>query len=105
MGGRTWEVAMTEPNRKGATTPAASEGGTGEPQFEDSPLEAALTYAREGWAVFPCHNIERGVCTCGKGKECGAPGKHPRTTHGHIDATTNENTIRSWWGRWPTANV
>jgi hypothetical protein len=53
-------------------------------------LEYALEYARRGWHVFPCQ---------------------PRLkipfpkTHGVLEATTDEQTIRAWWQRWPTANI
>lgn len=42
-------------------------------------LEAALTYAAQGLAVFPCK------------------GKQPATEHGCKDASTNEALIRHWW--------
>lgn len=52
-------------------------------------LEAALEYAARGWHVFPCKPGE----------------KTPATAHGFKDATTDEATIRAWWGRMPNANV
>ena len=52
-------------------------------------LEAALEYAARGWRILPL-----------------APGaKIPATAHGFKDATTDEETIRKWWTRWPTANI
>jgi hypothetical protein len=52
-------------------------------------LGEALRLARLGYAVFPCR-----------------PGrKEPATTHGVLDATTDEATIQGWWARWPDANV
>ncbi len=52
-------------------------------------LDAALGYARCGWAVFPL-----------------IPGtKEPRTTHGFKNATTDEARIRAWWTDYPTANI
>lgn len=93
-------------------------------------LEAALQYARRGWAVFPCHtphllnepktftkNVEKGgetkteeitttvVCSCSDGAFCDSKGKHPRTMHGVNDATIDEATIRQWWSLWPEANI
>jgi hypothetical protein len=71
---------------------------------ENHLLQAALDYADRGWRVFPLHWIVDGACSCGK--DCGTnAGKHPRTHHGLKDATTNEDTIRAWWSRWPSANV
>lgn len=54
-----------------------------------TPRDAALAYARRGWHVLPCR----------------PRGKEPLTPHGCKDATTDEQTIRSWWQRWPAANV
>ncbi|HEY0100851.1 MAG TPA: bifunctional DNA primase/polymerase [Pyrinomonadaceae bacterium] len=69
-------------------------------------LEAALTYARRGWHVFPLHNpVEGGACSCSQSKACRSMGKHPRTRQGLKDATTNEQQVRAWWHRWPQANV
>lgn len=71
----------------------------------DSPqLLAALAYASNGWAVFPCHSMRGDRCSCGN-PECSNPGKHPRTPRGLHDATTDENAIRDWWQRTPDANV
>lgn len=51
-------------------------------------LVAALRYARRGWAVFPLN---------GKKPFPGSRGFH--------EATTDPRTIRTWWDRWPHANV
>lgn len=67
-------------------------------------VNAALAYARRGWAVFPLHSPMEGACSCGK-PDCRNTGKHPRTPKGLHDATTDESTIRKWWTRWPTANI
>src|SRR5688500_3317712 len=67
-------------------------------------LDYALAYARRGWAVFPVHTIVHGACSCTK--SCGKQaGKHPRTQHGHRDATTDPAIIRKWWTQWPDANI
>jgi DNA-directed RNA polymerase specialized sigma24 family protein len=68
-------------------------------------LDAALSYARRGWHVFPLHTPRTPtICSCGN-RECGSIGKHPRTRHGVAEATTDEDKIRTWWGMWPDANI
>ncbi|WP_432471314.1 bifunctional DNA primase/polymerase [Amphritea sp. HPY] len=66
-------------------------------------LEAALSYAANGWPVIPLHDCAWGRCSCTR--NCSSPGKHPRTRQGHKDATTDENIIQQWWERWPNANI
>lgn len=57
-------------------------------RHSDGRLTAALGYSGgRGWAVLPCD------------------GKVPHTRHGLKDASTDPDTIRSWWSRWPRANV
>lgn len=74
-------------------------------------LGAALAYAALGWAVVPLHT-PRGpdACSCGWRRrdpgEKHSIGKHPRTEHGLLDATTDPDIIREWWTKhWPTANI
>jgi len=71
-----------------------------------TPLAAALSYAARGWPVFPVHGIrpQGALCTCGR-RDCGSPGKHPRTENGLKDATLDASVIRGWWRRWPDAGV
>jgi len=72
---------------------------------ESELLEAALAYAASGLLVFPVHSTDdSGACSCGR-LDCGCPGKHPRTAHGHLDATTEPGQIRAWWTTWPKANI
>ena len=71
----------------------------------DDLLKAALSYARAGYPVVPGHSVASDdQCTCGR-KQCGSPGKRPRIRKWPKRATTDEATIRSWWRRWPSANV
>ena len=71
---------------------------------EMSQMEAALWYAEQGFPVFPVHHGRSGVCSCDH-PDCAHPGKHPRTAHGFNDATKDSAQIRSWWKRWPDANI
>ncbi len=80
------------------------EGGLVAPPGLQSNAEAAVAYARRGWPVFPLHTPEGDGCSCGKA-DCEHIGKHPRTQHGLLDATTDETTIREWWRRFPNANI
>lgn len=70
-----------------------------------TPMEAALSYAEQGWAIFPCHSITlEGRCTCGK-MQCDAAGKHPRTLNGVKDATTDPDKIHRWFEMFPESNI
>lgn len=73
-------------------------------QGSRTPLDFALRYAALGFSVLPLHSVHDGRCSCGK-RDCASVGKHPRTAHGAYDASTDEATIRAWWGQWPDANV
>ena len=90
-----------------------------EKNLSDANLGAALGYAGMGWRVFPCYaplpkprRVGFGskaviICSCGK-SNCKFPGncgKHPRTKHGHKDATCDAAVVRDWWARWPDANI
>lgn len=69
-----------------------------------SVVEAAAGYARRGWKVFPCHTARAGVCSCNKA-DCRSPGKHPRTSGGLKDASSEPSRVADWWQMWPDANV
>ncbi len=68
-------------------------------------LQWALSYAAAGWAVFPCHSMRNGACSCGDTPCTRKPAKHPRTSNGHLAATTDPQQIRAWWAQWPDANI
>ena len=70
-----------------------------------TPIEYAQTYIKRGWPVLPVYECSvDGTCSCGGQKGC-SPGKHPRTTHGLKDASTDAAQIKEWWTQWPNANV
>lgn len=52
-------------------------------------VEFALDYARRGWPVFPCKPTD----------------KSPYIRGGLKAATTDQETIRRWWQRWPHAMI
>jgi hypothetical protein len=54
--------------------------------------------------VLPVHTPSSGICSCMRG-DCPSPGKHPRTQHGVLAATTRADVIRAWWRAWPDANI
>lgn len=66
-------------------------------------LDAALAYAKQGWHVHPLHWVRDKACSCGR--DCQHPGKHPLTTHGFKDGTTDPLKIHEWWTKWPQANI
>jgi len=62
-------------------------------------LQDALKLAQRGWYVFPCR--EHREETSGKTRDI----KCPYTPHGKNDATTDPETIRTWWKHWPDALI
>lgn len=68
-------------------------------------LAAALELAELGFPVLPVHGIgEGGSCGCGR-TNCTSPGKHPRTKHGHKDASRDPAQIAAWWRACEGANI
>ena len=68
-------------------------------------LEYALNYASRGWKVFPAYTCRGiGLCECGR-PDCKSIGKHPKTTHGVKDATSDSEQICDWWTEFPNANI
>jgi hypothetical protein len=71
-----------------------------------SAVTAAAGYVACGISVVPLHTPTDHGCSCPKGPACATPGKHPRLEwkpYPQQRATLTE--IRSWWERWPAANV
>lgn len=70
-----------------------------------SPLgQAALSYARRGWPVFPCRERTETIESFG-GKMRQLKAKAPYGGSGVKDATTDEEVIKGWWRRWPQAMI
>lgn len=68
--------------------------------------DVALALARLGVPVLPCcWPTATGACGCGRGHRVNEIGKAPLTARAHLDASQDENIIRTWWKRWPLANV
>ncbi|AWD90204.1 bifunctional DNA primase/polymerase domain protein [Dickeya phage Sucellus] len=74
----------------------------------DKKIDYALRYAASGLKIFPVHYVRSsGECSCGK-PECRTPGKHTIASlapNSHLNATSNEQTIKAWWTAWPLANI
>jgi putative DNA primase/helicase len=66
-------------------------------------LNAAIAYARQGWAVIPLHTVVGGRCSCNK-QGCKI-GKHPLISNWPEKASTDTVTIWDWWTKWPNANI
>ncbi len=70
-----------------------------------SPLgQAALSYARRGWPVFPCRERDFEL-TKGNGDIIILKAKAPYGGSGVKDATCDEAVIAGWWRRWPEAMI
>jgi hypothetical protein len=74
-----------------------------DPLRPNMPAEVAA-YAAAGWAILPLHSAPAGRCTCGN-EDCASPAKHPRTSNGFKDASTELDQLAVWWKRWPGSNV
>jgi hypothetical protein len=69
-----------------------------------STLDHALNYAQQGVPVLPLHYIlSDSGCSCNRKKPC-KPGKHPfgsLVPRGVVDASTDMDTVRSWFDGTP----
>ena len=69
-----------------------------------SMLQSALDLNQQGWLIFPLHDVVGGGCSC-TSPQCRSPGKHPRTSHGHKEATRDRARVAQWWSEWPNAGI
>jgi hypothetical protein len=69
----------------------------------------ALRYAAAGMRVHPLYEVDPATqtCACQAGASCSEKqrGKHPRLGGWQEKATTDADTVRAWWTRWPSAGV
>lgn len=66
--------------------------------FRKELLRAALRYAEKGLPVFPVDGQKKPLVRWGKGED-----GHPDLTKRR--ATTDPETVRAWWARWPLAMI
>lgn len=64
----------------------------------------AIKLAKQGHPVVILHGIRDGKCLC-RNPNCASPGKHPVTSHGVKDATTNVKKIKRLLTANPDANI
>lgn len=71
--------------------------------------DAALRYAAAGWPIMPLAGAERygseWKCSCHWRDTCISPAKHPRTTQGLYDASTDPAVIEGWFRAFRTLNI
>ncbi len=66
-------------------------------------IEELLSF---GFGLIPNHNpVKGGGCSCSRGKQCPAPGKHPRINKWQTDWTKDHAQVKAWLKRWPNMNV
>lgn len=69
-------------------------------------MDEALRYAAAGIPVFPLHWIKQdGNCSCRQGAMCTAKGKHPRIKNWNEEASTDQEKVKQWWEKTPSANI
>ena len=67
--------------------------------------DAALSYAKIGFKVFPAHAINDTECTCPKGLNCVDPGKHPIEKGWMKKASTDPDIIKKAFTKYQFANI
>lgn len=76
-------------------------------ELNDVKMEGhALAYGRRGWRVLPVWWPKfAGICACPKGAGCPSTAKHPIIQNWQNEATNNMEQIKTWWSRYPHANI
>lgn len=68
-------------------------------------LPDALEYLERGFSIFPVCSPRMGKHSHGQNR-CTSPGKTPLVAWApYQERQANEGEVRSWWGRWPMANI
>lgn len=71
----------------------------------EPPAAAALQCAARGLPVFPLlllvKRADTLVCSCTRGQDCPAAGKHPAVKNWAKSATCDPDAIKKWARRWP----
>lgn len=71
-----------------------------------SMLDHALKYIQRGKFIVPlCWPTIDGNCACGRGHTGKDVGKAPLLGSGWQNLRSAETDVRSWWQRWPNANI
>jgi len=60
-------------------------------------LAEAHAYIERGWVIIPVHSIVDGVCTCSRGRDCHAPGKHPAIKDWLNAVNPTDTELRRWY--------
>lgn len=69
-------------------------------------LDQALAYLGQGLSVFPVCTPVPGTPRCLHHRDCTSPGKVALVKwKPYQEERPTESNIRSWWGRWPDANI
>lgn len=68
--------------------------------------QAALRYAKEGFAVLPVCPPDHAGISHGHRDHCRKPGKAPLVKWKQLqDVGVTPEAVRGWWRKWPTANI
>lgn len=76
--------------------------------------DSAMEYAELGFLIVPLYGLVSKTgndgthfleCTCQKGTTCKSAGKHPRIMGWQKYASSNIETVRSWWWKYPGSNI
>jgi hypothetical protein len=67
--------------------------------------KSALSLAEVGAGIVPMNFPIGDACSCRRGRDCSAVGKHPILKGGAGIASRDPDVIAGWWRQWPRANI